>query len=73
MIRADVCVKSLITCCRHVYDQLWWLLGISLLLVKCTYNNNYQSSIVMTSLRPCMGGCVGIQFGWFGDKDYIIK
>lgn len=53
--------KSLIACCRHVYDQRWWLLEIALLLVKCTYNNNYLSSIVITSLRHCMEGCVGIQ------------
>jgi len=58
--------KSLITCCRHVYDQLWWLLRITLLLVKCTYNNNYHSSIVITSLRHCIEGDVGIQFVGLG-------
>ena len=52
--------NSLITCCKHVYNQSWWLLRISLLLVKYKYNNNYHSSIVMTSLRYCMEGCVSI-------------
>lgn len=53
--------RSLITCGRGAYDQLWWLLGIVSLLVKFTYNNIYHSNIEMTSLRHYKGGCVGIQ------------
>lgn len=62
----DVVWKSLITCCGNVYDQLWWLLGIAMFLLMCTYNNNYHSSILMTLLRNCIGGCVGIQLASLG-------